>query len=167
MKSIIISTFPGCGKTFFFKNQIEFGCSVMDLDSYVFKRYKNWENIYVEHILNSIGKVDFILITQQFNILDMLHFNNQQFVTVAPRNEKCMDSKERQLIKQQWFGRFYLRDNSHIENLDLWLKKLNRNYNTWTNADIIKTHYPFCHFMLNENEYLTDIIEKIYECFNY
>lgn len=167
MKTAIISTFPACGKTYLANNQKIFGNIIIDADSTLFKGEQKWVEKYVNYIIDCLGKADIVLISQQFDVLDLLNERGQQFITVAPQNENHMSPKERQLIKQQWFGRFYLRNNSHISNLDLWMKKIEINYDNWTNPEIIMSHGSLAHFSLNQNEYLTDVIEKIMNNINH
>lgn len=50
------------------------------------------------------------------------------FYTVAPDNNNHLIEKELLLIKQQWFGRFILRDNSQIKNFNVWILGLMLNY---------------------------------------
>ena len=91
-----------------------------------------------------------------------MNINNIPFIVVAPDNSKNLSIKERQLIKQQWFGRFLLRNNSHIKNLEKWLKELNDNYELWTSYDHLTMYKPFELVLLKEDEYLSDKIEELY-----
>ncbi|MBD5441791.1 MAG: hypothetical protein HDR34_00025 [Treponema sp.] len=162
MKTLVISTFPACGKTYLSKYQNNIGYHIIDIDSGKFKNNKHWETCYVDYIENKIGYYDFILISQHDEVLLELKMRNIPFITVAPDNSLELSEKEKQLIKQQWFGRFLLRDNSHINNIDIWLTKLVKNYDIWTNPAYLKRYNPLSHFVLKENQYLEDIINKIY-----
>lgn len=161
MDTIIISAFPGCGKTYFYRNQSLLGYSVLDLDSGLFKRYSGWEKIYVDSIVQNMGKYDFILISQHDNILYELNERHINFFTVAPDNSKDFTCEQKQLFKSQWLKRLILRDNTHISNIQLWLKNIDRNYEIWTNAENIQQYNPIHHFAISTNQYLTDIIEDI------
>ena len=167
MKNLIVSTFPACGKTYLANHQNDFNYNIIDADSLMFKGENNWKEKYANYIITCLEKFDIVLITQQFDVLDLLTEKKQHFITVAPKNEKYMSSKEKQIIKQQWFGRFYLRDNSQIKDLNSWMKKIEINYDKWTNPEIILKHGSMAHFSLDQNEYLTDIIEIIIKNFNY
>lgn len=158
MKTVIISAFPGCGKTYLAENQKNLDYTIADIDSYKFAHEVQWVCKYIDYVLSNIGKYDFILITQQDEVLMELKKRDITFVTVAPDNSLSLSVKERQLIKQQWFGRFILRNNSHITNLNLWLEKLEKNYDNWTNPDFFEYYKPLYHFALKQDEYLEDII---------
>lgn len=162
MKTMIISAFPGCGKTYIYENQSKYNYKIMDSDSSKFEKHDGWEFEYVEHIINNIGKYDFIFVAQYPNVLKLLSINNIPFIVVAPDNSKNLSIKERQLIKQQWFGRFLLRNNSHIKNLEKWLKELNDNYELWTSYDHLTMYKPSELVLLKEDEYLSDKIEELY-----
>ena len=90
------------------------------------------------------------------------------YIIVEPDNIIWNDSelpertKERQLIKQQWFGRFVLRDNSHIKDFLKWLKHIEEIYDERTSLDFINKHHQLSFFTLNQNQYLSDIIDDLY-----
>lgn len=118
---------------------------------------------YVDFIEKSIGHYDLILISQHDNVLLELHKRGLTFFTVAPDNSNKISNRERLLIKQQWFGRFVLRDNSHITNFDAWILKLKLNYDNWTDPVKLLQQGSKKHFSLKANQYLSDIIEEIYK----
>ncbi len=162
-KTLIISAFPGCGKTYLFNHQNEFGYTILDSDSSKFSKTSNWEKEYVDHITSNIGCVDFIFISQHEAVLEELNGRGIPFVTVGPHNDTTLIStKEATLIKQQWVGRFVLRDNSHIKNWDEWITKLSRNYDEWTTYEHMTQYHPVAYFPLQVHQYLSDIIEDLY-----
>lgn len=160
---MIISAFPGCGKTYIYKNQKEYNYQVLDSDSSKFEKHDGWELEYVEYIKSNIGKYDFIFIAQYPSVLEILKDNNIDFIVVAPDNSSTLSDKERQLIKQQWFGRFLLRDNSHIKDLEQWIKNLSENYDIWTSYEHLTKHDPIKCILLKENQYISDVIKTLYE----
>ena len=91
-KTLIISAFPACGKTFLYKNQeqllfksqdgLQIHYSFLDSDSSKFKKYDGWEKEYVNHIEENIGKVDFIFISQHDVVLQEIANRGLPFVTV-------------------------------------------------------------------------------------
>lgn len=162
MNTMIISAFPGCGKTYIYENQIRYDYKVMDSDSSKFEKHDGWELEYVNHILDNMGKYDFIFIAQYPKVLELLNKKNILFVVVAPDNSDNLSIKEKQLIKQQWFGRFLLRNNSHIKNLEQWIEELKTNYDNWTSYDHLTEHNPSELILLKENEYLSDRIGYLY-----
>lgn len=170
-KTMIISTFPACGKTYLYKHQEnikihditgEISPTFCDLDSSAYCKGENWEKNYIDDIERKIGSVDFILISQHDEVLAELHKREIPFVVVSPDNSEWLSEKERDLIKQQWFGRFLLRDNSHIKNFESWLNHLKINYDNWTSIDSLYKYDPVTVFTLQATEYLSDIIKDLY-----
>lgn len=162
MNSIIISAFPGCGKTYLSEHKENFNYSIIDLESSLFKKSPNWECKYVDCIVSNMKSTNFILISQQDNVLSELNRRNIPFVIVVPNNSEQLSARERNLIKQQWFGRFLLRNNSHIENLSKWIQKLNHHYDKWTNTEYLRKFAPEEHIiLLKADQYLSDIIKQI------
>ncbi len=171
MKTMIISAFAGCGKTYLFNEQdwIMFNTvterkhfSFLDSDSSKFEKEPNWVEKYIEHIKSKIGTVDFIFVANHDCVLQALKESGMPFVVVTPDNSPWLSEKERQLIKQQWFGRFVLRDNSHISNFSEWLEHLKDRYDVKTSLEHVEKYNPVSHFTLKENQYLSDIIEDLY-----
>ena len=150
------------GKTYISENQDIYNYRVMDSDSSKFEKHDGWEKEYVDHIISNIGKYDFIFIAQYPKVLELLNENGIPFVVVAPDNSENLSMKERQLIKQQWFGRFLLRNNSHIKDLERWIEELKANYDEWTSYEHLTEHNPSELVLLKENEYLSDRIEYLY-----
>lgn len=171
-KTLIISAFPACGKTFLYKNQeqllfksqdgLQIHYSFLDSDSSKFKKYDGWEKEYVNHIEENIGKVDFIFISQHDVVLQEIANRGLPFVTVGPENLPWTTNENKMLTKQQWFGRFVLRDNTHIANFMDWIKKLSENYDSWTSIQQQTKYGPIEFFSLGANQYLSNIIEELY-----
>lgn len=170
-RTMIISAFPACGKTYLFReqNNIEFETgngtkrlTFSDSDSSKFNNGGNWYGAYVDYIESLIGTVDFIFVSQHDEVLEELSSRNIPFVVVVPMNTPWMDEKQRKLVKNQWFGRFLLRDNSHIHDVNKWMKSLMDNYDKWTSIDSLTKYNPVSFFLLNEDEYLSDIIPNLY-----
>lgn len=171
MNTMIISAFPACGKTYLYENQDELifkyhgknrKFSFFDFTSSDYKKDDGWEKQYVSDLEKKIGTVDFLFISQYEEILQELNERNIPFSVVAPSNSEWISDNERQLIKQQWFGRFILRDNSHIKNFEEWLELLKNKYDEWTSVDHLTKYNPASFFLLDGNQYLSDIIKDLY-----
>lgn len=115
MKTIIVSAFPGCGKTYLYRNQEKFGYKILDSESTKFSKHDGLEKEYIDYIASNIGRYDFIFVSKHPVVLQELKNRKISFIMVSPDNSRNLSEKERQLIKQPWFGRFILRDNSHIK----------------------------------------------------
>lgn len=151
-----------CQLQFHDNNGFEKCYSFLDSDSSKFEKKENWTNMYIEHIKSQIGTVDFIFVANHDCVLQALKESGLPFVVVTPDNSPWLDDKERQLIKQQWFGRFILRNNSHISDFQTWLKHLKERYDEKTSLEHVAQYNPVAHFTLKESQYLSDIIEDLY-----
>lgn len=172
--TMIISAFPGCGKTYLYEHQNELGfngyrkygkykrLTFCDLESSQYEKREGWEMMYVDDIEKKVGIVDFILISQHENILAELQSRNMPFVVVAPANSGWLSEREKNLIKQQWIGRFILRDNKHVIDFESWLEVLKANYDKWTSPAHLDKYDPVVCYGLKQNEYLLDLINLLY-----
>lgn len=158
VKTTIVSAFPGCGKTYMITHQKKYSFSLYELETTTYIKKIGWQKLYVENLEKYIGKVNFVLIPQHDVLIDELLYCSIPFVAVAPDNSEKLSCKERQLIKQQWFGRFYLRDNSHIQNKELWMKKMVDNYDLWTNPSFFMSRNIVNYIPLKADQYLEDVI---------
>lgn len=169
-KTLIVSVFADCGKTWLTQHQKQYGYMICDSDSSSYEKVNGWETYYVADILEKAksGQYDFVFVCQTESIIDEMDKQGIPYVIVEPDNIIWNDSepvertKERQLIKQQWFGRFVLRDNSHIKDFSKWLKHIEEIYDEQTSLDFINRHHQLSFFTLNQNQYLSDIIDDLY-----
>jgi hypothetical protein len=171
MNTLIVSAFPACGRSYLTDNQnkLEFKYngkvkrfSFLNIDSQSYDKTNGWESKYVKDIKERIGNVDFIFISQHSSVLRELYNNDIPFVVVSPNNAEWEEDKDRQLTKQQWFGRIVLRDNSRIKDINSYLKRLKDNYDEWTSLEHLAWWNPMSVELLDSNEYLSDIIENLY-----
>lgn len=171
MNTMIVSAFPGCGKTYLYERQDILNFTYLgerkrftfcDSDSSKYKKECGWEKKYADDIEKKLGTVDFLFISQHEEILQELNSRNIPFVIVSPDNAYWTSDLKRQLVKQQWFGRFLLRDNSHIKDFSSWLSTLKDNYDNWTSIKHITKYNPTSFFLLEETQYISDIIADLY-----
>lgn len=160
--TLIVSTFPGCGKTYLVNKFNGRYCnySMVDKDNGFLSCYNDY-NVYANEISMLIGKVDIVFVSQYPECLQILHSKGYRYIIVAPNNLNLMSKKLRNLNKQQWFGRFTLRHNS-----SRWLKLLEENYEKWTSLEHLQSMHPSQIILLNYNEYLVDIIDDIIALMN-
>ena len=91
MKTLVISAFPGCGKTHFFNNNKD--KIILDSDSSLFSwiekgvRNPDFPENYIKHIKNNIGKVDIILVSSHKVVRDALVENGIEFTLVYPSRD--------------------------------------------------------------------------------
>lgn len=154
MKTLIVSAFPGCGKTYLSNMQLSVGggSKFIDKDNGHIATAEDAEK-YIQEIIALVGKYEIIFISQYPEVIKMLNLMGYKCVVVAPNNLPCISNKSRTLIKQQWFGRFLLRGNRSE-----WIEILKQNYEQWTDIEHLSSMNPEKIILLNENEYLTDIL---------
>lgn len=171
MKTMIVSAFPACGKIYLYENQDDLlfsylGESIkftfLDSDSSKYKKHEGWEKEYVDDLEKKLGTADFLFICQYPEVLAELEKRNTPFVVVAPDNSEWISIQGRRCIKQQWFGRFVLRDNNHIKDFNKWVSDLKENYDMWTTIEWLTKYNPVSFFLLKQDEYLSSIIEDLY-----
>lgn len=169
--TVIVSAFPACGKTYLFRNQDKLLFSYLgekihfsfcDSDSSKYEKTEDWIKRYVDDIEKKCGTIDFLFISQHQEVLKELEVRGIPFVVVAPNNSDWISDDERRIIKQQWFGRFILRDNSHIKDFPSWLKLLKDKYDEWTSIESLTKYNPESLVLLNQDQYIKDIIEELY-----
>lgn len=156
MKTIIISAFPACGKSYLFENQSEYGISCLDSDSSEFSwvknnkgektktRNPNFPDNYIRHIKSNIGKVDFIFVSSHDQVVDALCQNDMKYVKVQPAR-RC---------KLEWIGRFWERGND-----DSFIEFINSNWDEFTKdtgEDVVGNMVG--KIILRNGEYLSDHI---------
>ena len=167
-RTMVVSVFAGCGKTWLANHQNKYGYSMRDSDSSTYEKTAGWEKEYINSFMKEAksGKYDFIFVCQTESVIDEMDRQKIPYVIVEPDNivwneqESKERAKERQIIKQQWFGRFILRDNSHIKNFSKWLNHMKDIYDERTGLGFIVKHNPVSFFVLKQNQYLSDIMSS-------
>lgn len=66
-QTLVISAFPGCGKSHFFRENKD--KEVLDSDSSKFDKTHFPQN-YIEHIKSNLGKVDIIMVSSHKEVRD-------------------------------------------------------------------------------------------------
>ena len=153
--TLVISAFPGTGKTKFYNDWIqgkhpEYDL-ILDSDSSIFKWIRirgihneklinrEFPNNYIEHIKSNIGKADIIFVSTHKEVIQLLKQNDIDFILVYPSNTPE--------IKSEYLKRYRDRgsDDKFIKLLDkLWDSFINDLVNIKDNNKII----------LKENEYI-------------
>jgi hypothetical protein len=134
----IISAFPGCGKSHFFRQSKDM--VVLDSDSSTFDK-SDFPRNYLEHIKSNIGKADIILVSSHKEVRDALVENNIWFELVYPDPS----------IKQEFLQRYVDRGSP-----EKFISLLESNWNNW----IGELEYQFgCKkIKLKQGQYLSDVI---------
>lgn len=115
-KSIIVSAFPGTGKSYLTRHN-HTGLVISDSDSSRFPK-DNFPANYIEHIQKRTGDVDVILVSSHKEVRDALVKAGLWFVLVYPAKD----------AKVEFINRY--RDRKNTES---FIELLNENWDTWLN----------------------------------
>lgn len=165
MKTVIVSAFPACGKSYMFENQDKYGTTCLDSDSSEFswvkdskgnntsERNPEFPANYIRHIKDHIGKVGVIFVSSHDVVVDALEENALSYVKVVPSTE----------CKVEWVGRFWLRGN---DDKFICFIRDNREEFTDPRKDLSKNHM-IGKVVLSSNKYITDHIDFIESCISH
>ncbi len=129
MNTMVISAFPGTGKSYFYENNKEIS---IDSDSSDFSwievwsdsenkyiktqtRHPNFPDNYIEHIKDNLGKVDVIFVSSHKTVREELQKNSIYHIVVYPRFcdkemfkqryiERGSPEKFIELVNENWSG---------------------------------------------------------------
>lgn len=170
MNTIIISAFPCCGRTYLSEHpddiSLNIGCgenkyTICKIGASDYDVDANWLYSYVNTVEEMIGHVDVILISQRAEVLSELNARKIRYVSVVPENRKWIDSAERQITKQIWFGRMVLKaidddDRCFCEQIE----DLSNDYEIITSDEYLQKYRPAKIYHLSTG-YLTDIMPHL------
>lgn len=127
MSAVLISAFPGMGKTYAYK-LFENDIKVLDLDSSQFDKY-NFPGNYVRTIMENISSYDLIFISSHKEVRDMLDIEGIHFDLFYPDKERKNEFIENYVIRH-----------SKAE----FIKNIDANWNTWID-EIENENNEHCH----------------------
>jgi hypothetical protein len=137
--TMVISAFPGCGKSHLFRNKGDM--KILDSDSSTFDKSQFPQN-YIEHIKSNIGDADIILVSSHKEVRDALVDKGINFTLVYPN----MD------IKDEYIQRYIDRGND-----GKFVDLLKQNWENWIEE---LEHQSGCEkIKLDRGQYLSDVIE--------
>lgn len=137
-QTIIISAFPGCGKSHLFRNKGE--KNILDSDSSTFDK-SNFPQNYIEHIKSNIGSADMILVSSHKEVRDSLVNEKIEFTLIYPSRD----------IKDEYIQRYIDRGNN--EN---FVNLLQNNWDNWMNELDEQTGCE--KIELKTGQYLSDVV---------
>ncbi len=149
-KGIIVSGFPGVGKTILFNNPG--GLTILDSDSSKFswidkakgERHPKWPKNYVDHIVANRDKADLLLVSSHKETRDALVESGVGFSLVYPSLE----------MRQEYIDR-YIKRGSNAQ----FVKLLEANYEKWIQELMMQQKCK--HVLLQPGQYLSDVIDLI------
>ncbi len=139
--TLILSGFPGTGKSFLYDNQQD-GKIVLDSDSSKFDK-SEFPGNYIKHIKDNIGKVDIICVSSHEDVRDALIDEGIGFTLVYPFSH----------LKDEYLDRYKQRKSpQEFINLidkywDVWIKQME------------SQKYHCNHLKLNSQQFISDIIK--------
>lgn len=139
--AIIISAFPGTGKTYYYKNTRK--VIVMDSDSSKWPKEGFPEN-YIKHIKENINSVDVIFVSTHKEVRDAMSRKGLEFMLVYPNRD----------LRDEYMMR-YLDRGSDVA----FVKLLYINWNKW--LDELEDQLCACHWHLQRGEYISHIMSDI------
>lgn len=153
--TIVVSAMFCCGKTFLYhNNQTQY--SIIDLDEELDSKSNRSKSNKVSHLMRKdylskikecLGEYDFIFIAPRPNVLQELKSSKIPYVSVYPENTpECY---------KEWEKRNKDRNSE-------WLWNACKNYWSYLLNKMKIDEYAKKHYTLKENEYLSDIIDRIY-----
>lgn len=163
-KTVVVSAFPACGKSYVFENQGVLGqnLSCLDSDSSEFswvkdskgnnttERNPDFPDNYIKHIKGNIGKVDIIFVSSHDVVVNALESNEINWVKIVP-DSNCLD---------EWIGRFWLRGND-----DKFICFIRDNWEEFTDTG---RDYAYEHcvgtVVISPTEYITNNLSFISSC---
>lgn len=140
MESILISGFPGIGKSYLMNNLPDGVCS--DSDSSKFNK-KHFPDNYIEHIKSLMGSTNLILISSHEEVRKALVDNDLDFILVYPKRG----------LKEDYLNRYKQRGSP-----DSFIKLLNDNWGVW--MDDLEKQKGCKHIVLGKDQFLKDVIQK-------
>lgn len=149
-KSLIISGFPGIGKSHFFRLMKNSGKKILDSDSSLFSwiekgvRHPDFPQNYIDHIKENVYKSDIILVSSHNNVRDALVENEIPFVLIYP------DRK----IKDEYINRYKVRGSD-----DNFVKLLEKNWDNF--IDDCENQIGCKKIIIKSGEYLSDKINEL------
>lgn len=140
---MLISAFPGTGKTYLYENQHRYGKIIKDSDSSFFDK-KSFPENYVDHISNTYKQNDMTLISSHLTVREELIKRNITYYLVYPDFT----------LKNEYMKR-YLDRGSPAE----FIKLINNNWDNWIRSCSEDPNYS--KIILNKGEYLFDVFQFI------
>ena len=94
-RTMVVSVFAGCGKTWLTNHQNQYGYSMRDSDSSTYEKTAGWEKEYINSFMEEAksGKYDFIFVCQTESVIDEMDRQKIPYVIVEPDNiDKSLSS---------------------------------------------------------------------------
>ena len=148
-KAVIVSGFPGIGKTSLLSRAGEY--IILDSDSTNFswadeskiKRHPDWPQNYIDHIKENSNKADIILVSSHDVVRNTLTQASIEFTLVYPSLE----------MKEEYIQRYRARGSN-----EKFIELLTANYENWIKE--LMAQKGCKHVVLQPGQYLSDVISQ-------
>lgn len=171
-KTVIISAFPACGKSYMYENFNGKPYIMLDSDSSKFswiyedgvktdKRNPNFIEDYIAHIKENIGKVDVIFVSSHADVRKALRDNGLKYFLVHP----CLSMKDEMLRRMNERGNdenFIKFQEEHFE--EFIFDTANDNSSVMNDLCMTLSYLPCIPFILTKDKpYITnEVIESLF-----
>lgn len=158
MKTIIISAFPGTGKTYFYEKYKNSDIKVLDSDSSNFswikdengnnttERNPDFPQNYINHIKENIGKVDIIFVSSHDIVRQSLYDNGIKYIVAYPDND-CKDE--------------YLERYRNRGNTEEFINMMNKNWDKFINS-MKNDKGAYMKWILGINQFIDSFSSDLY-----
>ncbi|CAH9013221.1 putative orf26 [Vibrio phage 424E50-1] len=160
IKTLIVSAFPACGKSFYHNEGEKYDnyFTTLDSDSSKFSwilddegnstgvRNPNFPVNYMQHIQDNLGKVSIIFVSSHDEVRSALEEESLPYVTVMPSPN----------LKGEWLERCKLRGSP-----EGFINLIDNMWETWTSFESQRKWSPVERLFLNSGEYLADYIFQL------
>ena len=140
--TVIVSGFPGIGKTHFFNSHSD-QLSILDSDSSGYSKSPDFPNNYIKHIKDNMGKVDVILVSSHKEIRDAMDKAGVSYSLVIPDIS----------LKSEYVKRYIERGSP-----EALVSLIDKNWDTWLSGLEVKNL-----FILYKGQYLSDVWQIVTE----
>lgn len=138
METIIISAFCGTGKSYLSTNHSD---ECAEVECWNYRKESDFPHNYIKAVLEKVGKVKYLLISTDPNILKELIKQVDQITLIYPDNS----------LKEEYMKRYCQRKSPYD-----FIGVLYMHWDEWLN-DLKQQDY--CkHIVLNSGQYLSDVI---------
>jgi len=144
-KTLIVSGFPGTGKSYFFNTSER---TILDSDSSKFDK-SDFPRNYIEHIKENIDKVDVIFVSSHKDVRDALVKEKINFVLAYPSKN----------LKDEYIQRYIKRGSPEVfvnlisKNWDIWLDELDDQVGCYKQEMVSNIYLSDFEDTLDENGY--------------
>ena len=142
MSALLISAFPGSGKSHFYKTYKD-DITVLDSDSSTFDKSEFPQN-YIEHIQENKDEADIIFISSHKEVRDALLEADLDFTVVYPNIE----------LKDEYISRYKDRGNE-----ESFVELLENNWDSWITE--IEEDSRLNTIRLEECEFISDVLQDV------